>query len=306
MALKKKKSVLAAKLGDKGRKAIVGHAKDETTLGFQKLPRGIKNGRAKVVKVEFSEFKSGDYEGEPYLRAEAIILSPKTFPGFGKLAGQRTSIMIPLCDTQKANGDVTSFDDNMARALNELRKMGGDTEDMESVEELEALAEAIVEEGPTIKFSTSGKEPTKADPDPRVWENWDGLAEEEDEEEEDDEVEDDEEEEESEEEEEEESEEEEEEEAEEEDEEESEDEEEEEESEDEEDEEEEAEEEEEEEDEQEAPEKGDVFNYKPKGAKKAIECEVTAVFASKQTCNLKNLTDGKTMYKSVPWDKLAG
>lgn len=63
--------------------------------------------------------------------------------------------------------------------------------------------------------------------------------------------------------------------------------------------------EEEEDEEQEAPAKGDVYRYKPPKAKKAVECEVMAVFAGKETCNLKNLND-ETLYKSVPWSELAG
>ena len=61
--------------------------------------------------------------------------------------------------------------------------------------------------------------------------------------------------------------------------------------------------EEEEEEELEPPQKEEVFGYKPKGKKKAIECEVTAVYTKKETCNLKSLSDGK-LYKAVPWSKL--
>jgi len=32
---------------------------------------------------------------------------------------------------------------------------------------------------------------------------------------------------------------------------------------------------------------------------------VTAVFETAKKVNLKNLDDGKTMYKSVPWDQLS-
>ena len=59
----------------------------------------------------------------------------------------------------------------------------------------------------------------------------------------------------------------------------------------------------EEEEEAEEPSKGDVYNYKPKGARKPVECEVTAVFPKKQVVTLKNLDDGK-LYKAVPWDSL--
>lgn len=55
--------------------------------------------------------------------------------------------------------------------------------------------------------------------------------------------------------------------------------------------------------EQQSPEKGDVYFYKPKGKRKAVECEVTVVFSGKETCNLKSLDDGKS-YKSVKWEAL--
>jgi hypothetical protein len=51
------------------------------------------------------------------------------------------------------------------------------------------------------------------------------------------------------------------------------------------------------------PEKGEVYPYKAPGKKKAVDCEVTAVFETRETVNLKNLTDDK-VYKAVPWDKL--
>lgn len=54
-----------------------------------------------------------------------------------------------------------------------------------------------------------------------------------------------------------------------------------------------------------APQKEEIYFYKPKGAKKAIECEVVAVFDSAKKVNLKNLDDQKTVYKAVPWGDLA-
>lgn len=54
----------------------------------------------------------------------------------------------------------------------------------------------------------------------------------------------------------------------------------------------------------EPPSEGDNFMYKPKGAKRAIECTVVGVFKKAQTVNLKNLDDGKTIYKQVPFADL--
>jgi len=50
------------------------------------------------------------------------------------------------------------------------------------------------------------------------------------------------------------------------------------------------------------PAKGDVYNYKPKGARKASEHKVTAV--GKTTCSLQSLEDAKKTYKDVPFDQL--
>ena len=51
------------------------------------------------------------------------------------------------------------------------------------------------------------------------------------------------------------------------------------------------------------PVKGENYLYKPPKARKAVECEATAVFEGKQTCNLKNLDDHKP-YKGVAWSEL--
>ncbi len=51
------------------------------------------------------------------------------------------------------------------------------------------------------------------------------------------------------------------------------------------------------------PEKGDEFGYKPPRKRKPVACEVTVVFAGKQTVNLKNLDSGAS-YKGISWDKL--
>ena len=51
------------------------------------------------------------------------------------------------------------------------------------------------------------------------------------------------------------------------------------------------------------PQKGDITHYKPPKARKAVECEVTAVFPTSKKVNLKSLDDGKT-FKSVGWDEL--
>jgi len=52
------------------------------------------------------------------------------------------------------------------------------------------------------------------------------------------------------------------------------------------------------------PEKGSLVKYKPAGSKKSVECEVRLVDEDEKTVTLKNLDDGKTLYKNVAWDEL--
>ena len=256
-----------------------------------------------------------------------------------EVEGQRTSTMEPLCATTKTDGDIVSVDEHVANALNSLRMLGANTSVVDSPKSFEALLEALKEAKPTFKFGTSARDPSTEYPTPRVWERWYGAVDYEEGEEGDevaddtDEVPDGEPESEADETEGEESEEgddleqlgeaadnddeeaqkrlaelcesredgeidpdeydtwaevatllsvgEEGEEG-------------------------EGEEGEEGEGEGEGiiPEKGDVLSYKPPKARKSQECEVTAVFTAKETCNLKSLDTGKG-YKSVEWSKLS-
>ncbi len=51
------------------------------------------------------------------------------------------------------------------------------------------------------------------------------------------------------------------------------------------------------------PEKGQMFNYRAPRAQQAETCEITAVFAGTQKCNLKRVSDDK-LFKGIPWEKL--
>lgn len=336
---KVKKSALAAKLGEKARKAFEAHKADETSFGNVGLPGGIENGIAQLSSIKFDQFAKGDNKGEYYFMATGIVVAPTEVDGT-PIKGLRTVIgPEPLCDTPSRSRE--SIDEHLEWVLNELRKLGVDTEGMD-FEDMEPAAAAIVEEKPYFRFRTWKGDATKEYPNPKVNNQWAGVVEYVPDD--DDEVEDNTEEEEApkpkkgkktepaeetneyaelaeaadggdedsalklakiarkagidpdelpswvdvaealngetEEEEEEEAEEEEE-------------------------TEEEAEEEEAEEEEEEfEPAKEDVYGYKPPKAKKPIDCEVVAVLTKKKLVTLKNLDDGKTLYKGIPWDKL--
>ena len=51
------------------------------------------------------------------------------------------------------------------------------------------------------------------------------------------------------------------------------------------------------------PEKGQVRRYKPPRSRKILDCEVTAVFTTTETCNLQDLDTGNKFQK-VSWSKL--
>ncbi len=327
MVRRTRKSGLAAKIGKRAKSSHDAHKDDTTTYSAGgDLPAGIVGGVAQLVDCKFDVFKKGDNKGEYYFYAAGVAKSPKEFEGM-HVEGLRTSITEPMCDTPDRARETV--EDHYGWVLNELRKLGVDTSELE-FEDIEAAVEAVKEERPHFRFRTWQGKPSKQFPNPRVNSDWRGACEFEEEEGEDDVVDETTEEEE--------------------------------EAEEgeslddlaaaaeneedeksakaaqarlgelaeavgideeaaeaidtwpglveaireasEEEEEEEVEAgEEEEEEEVEPPQKGDVFQYKPPKARKAVNVEITAIFTGKRTCNAKNLDTNK-LYRSVSWDDL--
>ena len=343
-------------------KSLATHAQDETTASqeYIDLPPGIQGGIATLVDARIGVYQSGDNQGKQFVYLAGVVVepvehtyNPKIFIN-GKVEtqeavtvrvqGQRTSLMIPWCDTTNNKGETVSADNHVADSLNRLRQLGADTSDVQTEENLEALMKALVEVTPVFRFGTRSPNPTAQFPESRTWESWygsegledyespdedemvdktdetdedPGKTEKDDEEDEDDESDegqsfvdslsvealgkaadreemaDD-------------------------------------------DEEEEArsrlthlakslnidpddldtwsevaaaveetQDNGEGEKESTVPEAGQVLQYKPTKKKKSVEVLVTAVFPKKRTANLKNLEDGSTLYKSVPWSELS-
>jgi len=329
MARRVSKSSLFGKYADRVRKATIEHRTDETNFGSGgDLPAGIEGGVAQLVDCKFDTYKRGDNTGETYFYAAGIVKEPKVHDGM-RVEGLRTSIMEPICDTP--NRSRATVEEHVEHVLNELRKLGVDSSELDH-EDYEAVCESLKEEKPHFRFRTWRGDPTPQYPNPRTNEQWKGSCEYVEDGDVEDLVDETEEYEEPEEEEEpEESEaaeldgkaadagddeaiaaiqeaataagidtdeyetwtevvetldgsEEPQEEAEE--------------------EEEETEEEETEEEDDWEPEKGEVYLFKPPRSRKAVEVEVTAVFKSKRTANVKALDDGR-VFKSVSWDALS-
>lgn len=169
-------SLLVKKFGAKLDKAVTAHANDETTYGLIRLPGGIVNGIAQLDECKIGTYKDGDYKGELFLRLAGIVNFPKTVntkDGDIPVDGLQTSVMFPLCDTKsKAKGETTTFEENIAKVLNEFRKLGADTKGATG-RDVEGIAAALQEQKPFFRFSTT-ETPAQGTYAARIWENWHG------------------------------------------------------------------------------------------------------------------------------------
>jgi len=174
MAKKTKTLDLVAKLGTKGKKAFNAHRGDETTFNTGgNLPEGIEGGIAQLVECKFDSYSKGDMVGEPYFIASGVVVEPEEHEG-RKVVGLRTMIMEPLCDTsRRTRQDV---DDHMEWVLNQLRMLGVDTEGIDYSDVQDVVA-ALKEDGPYFRFRTWKGEATEDFPNPRVNHQWDGVVE---------------------------------------------------------------------------------------------------------------------------------
>lgn len=266
------------------------HRADETKYDTNgDLP--VMEGTAKLVNCDIRTYKDGNNKGKFFFYAAGVVVSPEFVESEGnrvKVKGRRTSIMINLFDSPSGG---KTFGDNYATLLNELRKLGVETDGVE-FEDLESVLQTLQEDGPHFEFRTwKGQKRKKGDPKytekydgpdappPRVNHVWNGAvgdpteggggdaggevqddttaapAEDEttDETAADDNG----------------------------------------------------------GDESEAteetpePQKDDVWMYKPPTGKKAVECDVVKVYPKTRTADLKDVADPKRVYKNVSWDKMA-
>lgn len=169
MPAKKTMSGLAAKLGDAGRKAWEAHKNDEVQYGQGgDLPGGIDNGIAQLVECKFGQYKTGDNQGEYFFYAAGTVVKPKEHDGI-PIEGLRTSIMEPMCETPGRSRE--SIEDHVAWVINEMKKLGVQTEDV-SYDDLETTAAALKDSAPYFMFRTWQGEVTKQYPNPRVNHTW--------------------------------------------------------------------------------------------------------------------------------------
>lgn len=176
-------------------KSLAKHASDKTTASqeYIDLPPGIQGGVATLVDAKLGVYQSGDNEGEQFMYLAGVVVepvehtyNPKIFINGKietqeaitvKVRGQRTSLMIPWCDTTNSRGKITSADEHVEDSLNRLRQLGADTSEIQEQtanEDLEAIFKALVEVAPVFKFGTRSSNPNAQYPTPMTWESWYG------------------------------------------------------------------------------------------------------------------------------------
>lgn len=181
MAVSTQTTGLLKKLGTAFEKAVAKHANDPTDYGTVRIPPGINNGVAQLEECELGTYKTGSNKGKLYFRAVGTIIEPVEHAHNGqviKTKGLKTSVMIPLCQTKTASGQITTEDAHVARMMNELRKLGGEefTNGASSVRDIGTLLSGINEAAPYFKFSTSVRKAMTPGQTEGVWENWHGAA----------------------------------------------------------------------------------------------------------------------------------
>jgi len=126
--------------------------KDEPVViqNFGEIPAGV-TGIARVVDCKIGTFEKGDLMGESYFFASAVVVEPEEFNGVF-IKGLRTNILEPLCDTPKRFR--STVEEHMKFVLNELKKMGADTSNLESLDDLQNLCEAVKQSNIYIRFNT--------------------------------------------------------------------------------------------------------------------------------------------------------
>lgn len=185
------KSVLGA-LKDRARAVVQKHKNDVIEIFGGDLPPGLE-GVACLgeMRIEVAPKDASSYPNKPRYYAMAIVVEPEFFthPDTGveiKVAGRQFRNYIPLCDTVvksgKNAGKKVTFEENMEKALQEMRKvyrqdrdLCGDAGDTDDPEELAPFLQDL-NPPPYFRFRTRAGAVTKQYPTPRVFTEWlDGV-----------------------------------------------------------------------------------------------------------------------------------
>lgn len=143
----------------------------EVSYGQERLPPGIKGGKAQLKSVEFGEFKGGPNKGEPFVLFKGVAHSPEMHNG--KLVrGKPAMLTVPLCNTtyavyQTFSEVEGSFENWVDYLRNEIAKFGYDTKALNGIA-IETVVKDLNRKKPWFQFQTRGFTPkaTKEKPNP--------------------------------------------------------------------------------------------------------------------------------------------
>lgn len=153
---------IMGKLSDKGRKAVLKHAGDETEFDTGgDIPENVR-GIAQLTSCYFSTYKEGPNKGKPFFRASGTVKTPHEHEGL------ITSVMEPMHDTPGRSRETE--DDHVKLVLNIFRRLGLETTEYGG--DLDAMAEALKEEAPHFRFRTWKGDATPQFKNPRVQHVW--------------------------------------------------------------------------------------------------------------------------------------
>lgn len=170
---------LLKKLGADAKKAWKQHAKDETKLSSAGELPPIENGIAQLVDIKIGTYETGNDKGKLYFSAQGIVVAPDQSGGI-PVTGLRTRIgPEPLFATPTRSRKT--LDEHIAWMMNELRKLGIDTNSID-IDDLETTVfPALLEQAPHFRFRTwKGKPATEGKykgQEPRVNHDWRGVVE---------------------------------------------------------------------------------------------------------------------------------
>lgn len=192
-------SSFAARLGVRVSQANAEHAAKPVSTGNRRLPPGIKNGIAKLSAM-YTKQQTEDNgmvpKGSDFFRASAVVMFPKEHDGM-KVSGMLTSQTVPLCDTPaKGKREAKSFNQHWFEFQNVFKLLGipacpetpvTDPTGVKTEAYFFAAMKALTnpQAKPVyISFSTRGWTPAATPQSPKpeefIFEDWHGLASEED------------------------------------------------------------------------------------------------------------------------------
>lgn len=150
MPVQKGASSVIDKLKKQGAgKAFDQHKKDETEYGSGgELPAGL-TGIAKLIEAKIDEYKTGQNQGQLYLQFRGVIQQCNQ----ALYVGNQVMKQVPLMADPPSFANPKTFDDRIAEGLNEMRKLGVPTANM-TLDDWEAALMAVKQEGPSFKFHT--------------------------------------------------------------------------------------------------------------------------------------------------------